>query len=419
MQGFSFGYALVVGVGTYQDARLNVPAAAHDAAVLATTLRDPQTAAYPGHQVQQVLDAEATLPVVQAALARLADQTNPESVVLISFTCHGAMGDDDFYYLATHETQMDPTGKIVGGTGLSAADLGRALRALRARRVLILLNACFAGTLSTVMTKGGIPTPTMPVFGQLLPDSVGNQLVTSGEGRAIIAAGRPDQRSYVLNDEGHSLFGRALINALQHGRGAAIGLFDLYDQIYREVSGAAARRLNITQEPTLTLLQGVGTFPVAASRGSLGDGSVVQQRPLGPIREVPPVINITQKSSVISFDGATIMGDVRTGHVVQGDATFIGGRSTDPEHEADVHDPGRRLALLRARVEVARNVDEDQRDDAVNKLKQAERALAQGDESKAHQRLSDALAILHTLDNGYLNSVTRKLDSLALTLKPR
>lgn len=409
MARFEQGHALVIGVGAYGNTDYDVPTAARDARGLAGVLRDPTAAAYPRGNVELLTDEQATRQGVMSALGHLANRAGPESVVLISFTCHGAPGEDAPYYLATHDARFTADGRIAKDTGLPVAALGLALREIRARRVLLLINACFAGLLGPSFASGGIAAEApAAVFGQLLPDEVGNELVNSGEGRAIIAAGRPDQRSYFLIKEDHSFFGSAVMAAL---RGGAIGLFDLYNAVYRDVSGAAARRLNVLQEPTLTLLQGVGAFPVAAGSGA-GAGAVGQSRAVGVVREVPPVVfNITQKSSVIDFGGATIMGDVRTGNVVQGDLTIYGDRPAP--HDDEPIDPRKRLPILRARVEVARNVDEDARDDAANKLRQAERALGLGDKPKARQRIDEALVILRAMNNSYINSAVRNIEELA------
>jgi hypothetical protein len=67
-------------------------------------------------------------------------------------------------------------------------------------------------------------------------------------------------------------------------------------------------------------------------------------------------------------------------------------------------------------VAVARNVDEDERDNAANLLNQAHRALGQGDSGKARQRIADAIAILRAMNNGYITSVVRKLEALEQAL---
>ncbi|NTU83541.1 MAG: hypothetical protein HGA45_29920 [Chloroflexales bacterium] len=386
--------------------------------LLGRALGDPQAAAYDPRAVELLVDGQATRAGVLAALARLANRAGPERIALVSFSGHGAHGDDGLYYLATADTRFTPQAQVAAGTGVSVADLARAIRAVPARRLLLVVNACFAGHVGARLGAGGIaPDPLPAPAGAMLPDEAGNELVNSGEGRAIITASRPDQRSYFLSDDDHSLFGQALIDALRGASGGAVGLFELYEAVHTQVTGAARRRLGVAQDPALTLLQGVGPFPVAAGLGLTGrEGAISQRPPAGAaVREVPPVtINVTNKRSVISFDNAQIMGDVSVGRVVEGDLYETNYGVAPAAPEAD--DPQRRLPLLRARIEVARNVDEDARDDAAGKLKQAERALGQGDSARARQRIEEALGFLRPMRNGYVNSVVRKLEDLAKSL---
>lgn len=422
MPGFPLGHALVIGVGAYADRRWNVPTAARDAIDAAAALVSPEGAAYDPRFVDLLIDGEASQAGVAGALGRLADRAAPDSVALVSFTCHGATGTDGLYYLATADARFADDQTIAAGSALSVAELARLLRAIPARRVLLIVNACFAGRLGPSLSAGGV-APEPPVFGQLLSDEAGNTLVNSGEGqgRAIIAAGRPEQRSYFVSGQDHSIFGQALIDTLLGagvgGASGYIGLFELYEALHRQVVGAARRQVGQAQEPTLTLLQGAGPFPVASFRGATGSEAGLSTRPPvgAAVREVPPItVNVTNKRSVVSFDGATVLGGVSIGQVVEGDSITTnytyGGAPAEPADEPK--DPRAQLPILRARVEVARNVDEDARDDAANKLRQAERALAQGDRTKTRARLDEALAILRAMSNGYVNSVVRKLEAL-------
>ncbi|HMQ32579.1 MAG TPA: caspase family protein [Chloroflexaceae bacterium] len=423
LQGFPQGHALVIGVGAYADERWNVPTAARDAQGLAQVLGDPATAGYSLRNLELLRDREATRSGVMRALRRLADRAAPDSVVLISFSCHGAQGTDGLYYLATSDARFAEDERIVADTGVSVAELARALRQIGARHLLLLVNACYAGQVGSRLGPVGFgPEGASPGRGRMLPDEAGNELVASGEGRAIITAGRPEQRSYFLSDRDYSFFGQALIDAASGagigGYSGYVGLFELYESVHRQVTGAVRREVGEMQEPVLTLLQGVGTFPVASYRGVTGKAELLSARPPAgaAVREVPPInLSYTDKRSVISFEGATIMGDNRIGNVVQGDLTVIGGSYVQqPEEEPD--DPLRRLPLLRARVEVARNVDEDERDDAALKLRQAERALTNGDPKRARERVAEAREILREMNNGYINSVVRKLEKVLVEL---
>jgi hypothetical protein len=169
------------------------------------------------------------------------------------------------------------------------ADLARALRAIPSRQVLVVINACFAGHLGPRLSQGRIGPDALTA----LPDAASNELLATGEGRAIISASKPDQRSYYDSKADHSYFGQALIQALKGGpeseRSGSIGLYELYTTIHRQVASAAARAHH-TQEPTLTLVQGVGPFVVAAYPHAAGQGGRIGQEPPAgaAVRELPP-----------------------------------------------------------------------------------------------------------------------------------
>jgi hypothetical protein len=369
-------------------------------------------------------------------LTRLANRCAEDSVALISLTCHGAQGEDGLYTFATSGARFTAESRVERGSGLSIAELARALRDIPARQLLLIVNACFAGHIGKILGDGGIaPEFAGLATGEPLTDEAGNQILATGEGRAIITAGRPGQLSYFQREERQSYFGQALVDAL---RGSAtstasgvVGLYELYEELYLQVRDVTRRRLGFAQEPVLTLLQNIGPFPVAASLGA-GGAAEISQRPAAdlPVRVVPQnvatasgpgatAINAgagstvtVDNSKLIDFGGATVMGGVSIGDVAGRDIIKVNGPSGAADAGDRPPDPLRDLPLLRERVAVARNVDEDSRDEAASKLDLAHKSLARGDSTKARQRISEALDLLRPMNNGYINSVVRKLEAL-------
>lgn len=438
MSPFPRGRALVIGVGAYADSRWNVPPAAREARAIAAALTDPQGGGYGQGAVELLCDAEATRANTLASLGRLAARCDANSVALVLVTSHGAVGSDGLYYLATHDARFSepPSEQILGGSGVNAAELARALRAIPAGQLLLVLNACFAGVAGAAYADGAILPETSP-RGQLLPDATGQALAATGEGRAVIVAGRPEQRSLFDPAEEHTIFGQALLEALRGSATSALSgevtLYELYNNLYSQVARVTLQRAGTPQEPVLTLLNNVGPFPVASYPG-VGGGvaPVPTARPEGEVRVVErdviqaigqgaTAIKAEQGSSVrvdnsklIDFGSASVMGGVRIGDVAGGDIVKINSPSGAPADDAP--DPLRDLPILAERVAVARNVDEDERDNAANFLRQAHRALAQGDRAKAGQRIEQALAILRAMDNGYIRSATRKIEAVRAAL---
>lgn len=321
---FPQGHALIIGVGSYVHApAMNVPVTVADAQALAAVVADPTSCGYPAEQVQLLSDPTATRDGVLAALDALGSKAVETDTVLVFYAGHGEYGDDG-YYLTTHDTRLQGR-KVVDGTGVRQAELIDRLRAIKAKRVLLIINACHAGELSPVLGADEAPFTGAP-----LPGNAAAALLGTGEGRVIITACRDGQVSYI-GPGPLTLFTQALVDGLR-GKGVAsnrgyISVFDLYTHLYftldetvaKRVSAATRQRHGEKQEPELTVLKGVGPFAVALYRGAttLGDFDTSAARPEGAaVREVNPAYSqamLRQHQQQIGGSaqiGAAIAGDV-------------------------------------------------------------------------------------------------------------
>ena len=286
---FFQGRALVIGVGTYRhEPAHNVPISADDAQAVAAVLRDPAYCGYPPDRVSVLHDATASRDGLLAALDDLAAQAREDDTLFLFFCGHGGYGDDGDYYLTTHDTRVRH-GKVASGTGLRESELIERLRAVKARRLLLLVNACHSGELSPTLGPGASTFGDTP-----LPGATAAALLATGEGRIVITACRDQQVSWI-GPGALSLFTQALVDGLR-GEGTRssrgyVSAFDLYLYLYDSVKEAVAQRYGETQEPELTVLKGVGPFAVSLFRGAttLGDFDSTAPPPEGPaVREVSP-----------------------------------------------------------------------------------------------------------------------------------
>jgi uncharacterized caspase-like protein len=315
---FSQGHALLIGVGAYQHTpRLNVPITVADAQAVAQVLRDPRFCGYPETQVTLLHDAQATSAGILAALDRLAERAGIQDTIVLFYSGHGDFGDDGEYHLTSYETRITE-GKVVAGTGLSQKLLLEKLRGLRARRTLLVFNACHAGAVAPALGAQDAPSP-----GQSPPDELTSALLASGAGRIIISASRAAQLSYIGAGK-LTLFTQALVSGLLgqgvEGRNGYISAFDLYTYIYTTVSEKVKRDFGAAQEPELTVLKGVGPFAVALYRGATALGAVDEQAapPAGAAtRAVSAEESQRALERIISVgQGVAVGGDVSGGTVV-------------------------------------------------------------------------------------------------------
>ncbi|HYN87464.1 MAG TPA: caspase family protein [Ardenticatenaceae bacterium] len=316
---FDQGHALLIGVGSYVHApRIDIPISVGDAQAVGDVLPAPNFCGYPPEQVQLLHDATATRDGILAALDGLAARTNPESTVLLFYCGHGAYGDDGEYYLTSHDTRVK-AGKVATGSGVSHAQLLEKLARIPARRLLLLFNACHSGEISPTFDT----EETLPDFS--LPATTAEALLSTGEGRIIVAACREEQKSYFVRGAPVSIFTQALLDGLR-GKGTTnhrgfISAFDLYTHLYYAVTEEVVRRYQVAQEPELTVLKGLGPFAVSLYRGATSLGVFDDQEALPEgtaAREVSPQrsrrrYQQIQRSVVNTGGGAYISGNVHVG----------------------------------------------------------------------------------------------------------
>lgn len=194
-QIFSHGYAVVVGVGA------DLPETVADATALADLLCDQSRCAYPPNQVKLLTSEKARRNDVLSALNWLADSAGHDDTAIVYFSGHGIQSPD--YHLLPFGYNL----KDLTGTAITGEAFTERLRAVSARKLVVLLDCCHAG---------GQAEAKAP-----LPPSVIDQLGGSS-GRVVLASSRKDENSYILPGHPHSVFTEALLEAL-----AGYGTFEL------------------------------------------------------------------------------------------------------------------------------------------------------------------------------------------------
>lgn len=206
-EAFTQGFALVVGVGA------DLPYTVDDANALANILQDPGRCAYPEKQVNLLVSEAATRENILSSLDRLAEINDPEATVTIYFSGHGYEVPSSTgleytqYYLIPYggdRTQLNQT-------AISGQEFAEKLRAIPAKKLLILLDCCHAGGVGNAKD----PEASAP----LPPEAL--KLFKQGRGRVIIASCKQHERSYQGKGKRYSYFTWALIRALS-GQGVAI-----------------------------------------------------------------------------------------------------------------------------------------------------------------------------------------------------
>lgn len=318
---FQQGHALLIGVGTHQyHPSLDVPITVADAKAVQQVLQDANLCGYPSNQVQFLKEKTATKAGILSALDNLS-QLQVADTLFLFFCGHGSLGTDGRYYLLTHDVRISGN-RVQAGSGVSETELLNKLNAIPAKRLFMVFNACHSGHIATDTLAADKKMPeTLNPSG-----TTANALLGTGEGRILIVACHEQQYSYI-GPGPITIFTKALTDGLKgeaNNNGGTISAFGLYEHLYHEVKETVEDNYSRVQEPVLTVIRGVGPFPVALYRGAstLGaftdDSSALENT---AIQEVSPRKVERSFTRIINTMGAAYVG----GNVKTNGGDFYGG----------------------------------------------------------------------------------------------
>ena len=234
MPALENAHALIVGIANYQKINPLPATVLKDAQDIYNLLVSPNYGGYVPDNVQLLLDSQATQANLREALSSIAQKSDVDSSVVIYISSHG--GQVDFgphagEYLLPVDADCT-SGTSLAQTAIAGTDFTEALRAITARKLVVLFDCCHAG---------GIGQPkdaNAPVVKGGLSDSYYDRL-KQGTGRAILASSRSTESSYVIPGADNSLFTQHLLAGLQGGIASDDGLiriFDLFEYVQPKVT---------------------------------------------------------------------------------------------------------------------------------------------------------------------------------------
>jgi MFS family permease len=218
--------ALIIANNEYVDdglSRLRAPA--HDAESLGEVLRSPDIGAF---DVRTLLNApahEATLAVEEFFADR-----RPDDLLLMHVSCHGVKDEGGDLYFAASNTRVTR----LGATAIPANFVNRCMGRSRSRRIVLLLDCCYAGAFERgMLARGGSS-------GVAIEEQLG------GRGRAVITASSAMEYAFEggdlrdENDSSPSVFTSALVEGLRTGdadrdQDGSVALDELYEYVYEKV----------------------------------------------------------------------------------------------------------------------------------------------------------------------------------------
>jgi hypothetical protein len=222
---FPNAHALLIGVGAYR----HLPPLAKTN----TDVRDLHgllaRSGYPAANLALLPDEQATKAAISDRLDWLARRAGPDDTALVFFSGHGAQrigGFEPGEYLCPVEADWHN----LRATAISDDELTIALRAIRAGRVAVFLDACHSGGV-------GAPKDAALAAKAGLSEAAYERLAAS-QGRVVVASCKPDEVSWELPGMRNGLFTHYLLEGLRGaatGADGAVRIFELFDYLSRQV----------------------------------------------------------------------------------------------------------------------------------------------------------------------------------------
>lgn len=231
-------YALIVGIEKYDD----LPAATYAGRDAAAATDFVEAMGVPAGNVVTLTDSHATRSGLAKKLEGwLANNVNDNSTVYFYYSGHGA---PDTKTGQAYLVPFDGDPEYLDQTAYPLKRVYEKLGALKAKRVIVMLDSCFSGAGGrSVLAKGARPL-------------VSNVDVGSGSIDAkitVLAAAGAEQISGTTDEKGHGLFSYYLFNGLNGGAKDASGrvtVQSLFDYLKPKVVDDA-HRTNREQVPQL------------------------------------------------------------------------------------------------------------------------------------------------------------------------
>jgi hypothetical protein len=169
-----------------------------DVDVLHQLILTQQLGFYAPEYSVRLTNQAASKAAIEAALVQLAQWATSASTVLIYISSYGqsiTSGANAGSYLLPIDTQFDTDGNLEPATVISHQVFSQLLRAIKAKRLVVILDLCHAGGIGEA--KQALPAQIKSGFSD---KHLG--LLVTGSGRVIMAASRANEQmpsGYKLN----------------------------------------------------------------------------------------------------------------------------------------------------------------------------------------------------------------------------
>jgi hypothetical protein len=226
-------HALIIGIDQYKGEWPSLRNAVRDARAIELLLRQQFTFS----SIRTLYNNEATRANILSTLEGLAEELGPEDNLFIYYSGHG---DRKEQFKAGYWVPVDAE-KRMSAQYVANTDIIAMIGGMKARHVLVVADACFAGEL----VRGAIaqqPLHKSPSFYENESRRLSRKALTSGAMEPVLDGGRED----------HSIFAFYFLQALRDIEGDYFDVSDVFGRVRTAVG------MNARQMPLYDPLWGTG-----------------------------------------------------------------------------------------------------------------------------------------------------------------
>lgn len=231
-------WALIVGISSFQDTKLNLNYPSKDAQDFYKFLTTEGN--FQKDHVKLLVNEQATRGRI---LSELGDKwlprvANPDDLVVIYISSHGSPSDLDVggvNYLLAYDTDVNS----LYASGIPMQDLARIIKGrVHSDRVVVILDACHSGA-ADPGSKGINRTGNLDV-----------ESIAQGTGQLVISSSQPSEVSWESKTYANSVFTSHLINSLKMN-GDKTTLGQAFENMKEKVREEVLRERGVMQTPVL------------------------------------------------------------------------------------------------------------------------------------------------------------------------
>jgi WD40 repeat protein len=198
-------HVFVIGIDAYKNSTYKLNYAQEDAEAFASAMQTNGSKLYKQVKIHALYDEHATRERVLDTLKSLENQISIHDVFIFYYAGHGAMVDQNFFFIPTECTSMYQANS---SNAISAESMQAGFKNIKALKQIIIMDACQSGGSVEVLAMRGANEEK--AFAQL----------SRGAGIHVMASAGSEQNAKEIAELKHGLFTYVLLKAIN---GAADG----------------------------------------------------------------------------------------------------------------------------------------------------------------------------------------------------